>query len=52
VWTHPDGSFEVLDQDEFDVLLVEHREVVEAAERGRDELLELAESGQLPRWAA
>jgi uncharacterized protein len=52
VWTHPDGSFDVLDQDEFDVLLAEHLEVIEAAERGRDELLVLAESGELPRWPA
>jgi uncharacterized protein len=52
VWTHPDGSFDVLDQDEFDVLLAEHLEVLEAAERGRDELLVLAESGEPPRWPA
>jgi protein associated with RNAse G/E len=50
VWTHPDGEFVVLDQDEFDTLLVEHVELAEAAERGRATLLALVESGRLPRW--
>jgi uncharacterized protein len=50
VWTHPNGEFVVLDQDEFDVLLTEHLEVVEAAEQGRDALLALVASGSLPRW--
>lgn len=50
VWTHPNGAFVVLDQDEFDVLLTEHVEVADAAERGRRDLLALVESGQLPRW--
>jgi uncharacterized protein len=51
VWTRPDGTFEVLDQDEFDVLVTEHLELVDAAERGRDQLLALAAAGDLPRWA-
>jgi protein associated with RNAse G/E len=50
VWTHPNGEFEVLDQAEFDVLLREHAELAEAAEQGRVALLELVESGGLPRW--
>ena len=44
VWTHPNGEFVVLDQDEFDVLLDEHPELADAAERGRDALLALVES--------
>jgi predicted RNA-binding protein associated with RNAse of E/G family len=50
VWANPDGSFVVLDQDEFDALLGEHVELVEAAERGREALLALAEAKRLPRW--
>jgi len=50
VWANPDGSFVVLDQDEFDALLSEHAELVEAAERGREALLALAEAKRLPRW--
>jgi protein associated with RNAse G/E len=50
VWTHPNGEFVVLDQDEFDLLLTHHVELAEAAERGRDTLLALVESGRLPRW--
>ena len=50
VWTHPNGEFVVLDQDEFDVLLSEHVELVEAAQQGRAALLALVESGDLPRW--
>jgi protein associated with RNAse G/E len=51
VWTQPNGEFVVLDQDEYDVMLREHEEVAEAAERGRAALLALVESGGLPRWA-
>jgi uncharacterized protein len=51
VWTHPNGEFMVLDQDEFDVLVSEHVELAEAAQRGRAALLALVESGGLPRWA-
>ena len=40
----------VLDQDEFDVLVSEHVELADAAERGREALLALVESGDLPRW--
>jgi protein associated with RNAse G/E len=50
VWANPDGDFVVLDQDEFDALLIEHAELGEAAERGRDSLLELVGSRRLPRW--
>jgi len=50
VWTHPNGEFVVLDQAEFDTLLTEHVELAEAAQRGRDTLLALVESGRLPRW--
>ena len=50
VWTHPNGEFVVLDQDEFDLLLTEHPELTEAAQRGREALFALVESGRLPRW--
>ncbi len=52
VWARPDGGFVVLDQDEFDVLLHEHADLAEAAERGRQTLLDVASSGHLPRWDA
>ncbi len=50
VWMDPNGAFTVLDQDEFDVLICEHVELAEAAQRGRETLLALVESGRLPRW--
>jgi protein associated with RNAse G/E len=50
VWANPDGSFIVLDEDELEVLLEDHPEFAEAAERGRETLLALVESGRLPRW--
>ena len=50
VWARPNGEFVVLDQDEYDELLSEHAELAEAAERGRETLLELVTSGRLPRW--
>jgi protein associated with RNAse G/E len=50
VWVRPNGEFVVLDQDEFDQLLEQHSDLVEGAERGRDALLELAASANLPRW--
>ena len=50
VWTNPNGDFVVLDQDEFDGLVQQHAELAEAAEEGRAALLELVESGRLPRW--
>ncbi|HEY0581565.1 MAG TPA: DUF402 domain-containing protein [Chloroflexota bacterium] len=52
VWAEPNGDFVVLDQDEFEALLSERAELVEAAERGRDTLLALAEARRLPRWPA
>jgi uncharacterized protein len=50
VWTNPDGDFVVLDQDEFEALIQHHPELAQGAEQGRQRLLELVESGQLPRW--
>lgn len=50
VWTHPNGEFEVLDEDEYEVLLSEHQGLAEAAEQGRTALLAVVESGALPRW--
>jgi protein associated with RNAse G/E len=50
VWTLPTGEFMVLDQDEFDQLLAEFNDLAEGADRGRQALLELVTSGQLPRW--
>jgi uncharacterized protein len=50
VWTNPDGDFVVLDQDEFEALIQQHPELAQGAEQGRQTLLELVESGQLPRW--
>ena len=50
VWVRPNVEFVVLDEDEFDVLLVEHAQLAEAARRGRQTLLELVSKGGLPRW--
>ena len=50
IWARPNGEFVVLDEDEFDELLEEYRELAEVAERGRQTLVELATSGDLPRW--
>jgi protein associated with RNAse G/E len=50
VWTNPNGDFVVLDQEEFDELVREHADLAEGAEQGRHMLLELVESGRLPRW--
>jgi protein associated with RNAse G/E len=50
VWANPDGSFTVLDEDELEELLQQHPELRDAAERGRTDLLELAQSGNLPHW--
>lgn len=50
VWAQPNGDFVVLDQEEFDVLLAEHAELADAAASGRDALLGLAKSGDMPRW--
>jgi protein associated with RNAse G/E len=50
VWANPDGSFVVLDEDELDRILEQHPELTEAAERGRTELIDLAQSRRLPRW--
>ncbi|HEY2594129.1 MAG TPA: DUF402 domain-containing protein [Chloroflexota bacterium] len=52
VWARPDGAFVVLDQDEFDELLHEHAELTEAAEHGRQAVLEVVSGGHLPRWDA
>jgi hypothetical protein len=50
VWAEPNGDYVVLDQDEFDALLIAYPEVVAAAERGRETLLELADARGLSRW--
>ena len=50
VWANPDGSFVVLDEDELAELLQRHPDLAEAAEKGRADLVELAQSAQLPRW--
>jgi protein associated with RNAse G/E len=50
VWVNPDGTFVVLDEGDLETLLVQHPEVTEAAQQGRAALLELVESGRLPRW--
>jgi protein associated with RNAse G/E len=50
VWARPDGGFVVLDKDEFDTLLHEHADMAEAAELGRQSLLEVVSNGHLPHW--
>lgn len=50
VWVHPTGELLILDQPEFDALLVSHVDLADSARRGRDDLLALVESGQLSRW--
>jgi predicted RNA-binding protein associated with RNAse of E/G family len=50
VWARPNGEFAVLDQDEFDALLIEYADLAQAAERGRQTLLELVSGRHLPRW--
>ena len=50
VWANPNGDFVVLDQDEFEALIQDHADLAEGAEQGRQTLLELVESGRLPRW--
>jgi len=52
IWANADGSFVVLDEDELDELLEASPQLTEAAERGRADLIRLAESRQLPRWPA
>jgi protein associated with RNAse G/E len=52
VWANPDGSFVVLDEDELAELLQDHPELTEAAEKGREDLIALAEGRRLPRWNA
>jgi uncharacterized protein len=51
VWANPDGSFLVLDEDELHELLEGDPELTDVAERGRADLIRLAESRQLPRWS-
>jgi protein associated with RNAse G/E len=50
VWARPNGEFVVLDQEEFDELISEHRELAAGAEHGRRAVMELVTSGRLPRW--
>ena len=52
VWVAPDGSFLVLDEDEFEQLLRLWPALADGARRGRAELLALVEAGQLPSWSA
>jgi protein associated with RNAse G/E len=51
VWTNPNGTFVVLDEEEFEELIQEHADLAEAARQGRQMLLEVVESGCLPRWS-
>jgi uncharacterized protein len=50
VWTDPNGAFVVLDQEEFEELMRAHAELAAGARQGRQMLLEVVESGRLPRW--
>jgi uncharacterized protein len=50
VWAWPDGKYVVLDEDDLARLLVERADLKPIAERGRAELLALAERRQLPVW--
>jgi uncharacterized protein len=52
VWTNPDGSHLVLDEEDLERLLAGAPELREPAERGRAELLALVEARRLPRWSA
>src|SRR5215217_4307789 len=51
VWVRPDGTFVVLDEDEFTDVLAHHPQLAEQAQRGRVELLSLVERGDVPRWS-
>ena len=50
VWANPDGSYIVLDQEEFASLLAAEPALREPAQGGQAELLALVEQGLLPRW--
>jgi protein associated with RNAse G/E len=50
VWARPDGTYAVLDEDELDVLLARRPDLRPVAERGRAQLVALAEARQLPVW--
>jgi len=50
VWTDPNGKFVMLDQEEFEHLIEEHADLAVGAKHGRQMLLEVVESGRLPRW--
>lgn len=50
VWMQPGGEYVVLDEDDFDALLAAHAELTDGAHGGREALLELVKSGDLPRW--
>jgi protein associated with RNAse G/E len=52
-WMDPDGSYRVLDEDEFAACTTDRScppELVAGAERGRAELLALVRTGRLPHW--
>ena len=50
VWANADGSYVVLDEEEFAGLLAVEPALREPAQRGRAELLALVEQGLLPHW--
>ena len=50
LWVDPDGRFVVLDEDELAELLARWPDVAAEAERGRADLIALAQNGPLPRW--
>jgi protein associated with RNAse G/E len=52
IWANPDGSFVVLDEEDLDHILTQHPELGQAAQQGRADLINLAQSKQLPRWPA
>ena len=52
VWTNPDGSFIVLDEDELETMLDQRPDLTDVADQGRTELLALARAGCMPRWPA
>jgi predicted RNA-binding protein associated with RNAse of E/G family len=50
LWARPDGGYVVLDEDDLERLLAQRPDLTDVAERGRAELLRLAESGRMPTW--
>ena len=55
VWSHPDGEFVVLDEDEYEALASNPActaQLISGAAEGRAALLALAVARRLPRWPA